>query len=178
MELRPQMHSQIEFGNETTMHADLYNACAILPAAYIRAVKLIEIYKCFCDETRLRILNLLSVSPLCVCHIQEVLGKSQVVISQHLAYLRERKLVAGQRYQNWMLYSLPTHRPVALEANLKCLQDAVQTEPVFHKDIERLEKLMGSKSVRTLLDEGCCARLSAAAKKTCSKPLAKQKTTL
>ena len=137
-------------------------------------MKLLAIYECLCDETRLRIFNLLSVSPLCVCHIQEVLRKSQVVISRHLAYLRERELVSGQRYQNWMLYSLPENRPATLDANLKCLQDAVQTEPVFRKDRERLEKLMGSKTVRTLLDEGCCARLTAAApKKPSRKPAAK-----
>jgi DNA-binding transcriptional ArsR family regulator len=127
-------------------------------------VKLLSIYKCLCDETRLRILNLLTVSPLCVCHIQSVLRKSQVVTSQHLAYLRERGLVVGTRYQNWMISSLPKDRPAALESNLKCLQDATQTEPVLKKDLERLKKIMGAKSVRTLLDEGCCAKLKAAAK--------------
>lgn len=134
-------------------------------------MKLLSLYKCLCDETRLRILNLLSVSPLCVCHIQSVLRKSQVVISQHLAYLRERDLVTGQRYQSWMLYSLPVNRPEALVANLKCLQDAMQSEPILRKDLERLEKLMGSKPVRALLDEGCCARIAASAAK---KPYRKQ----
>lgn len=127
-------------------------------------MKLLSIYKCLCDETRLRILNLLTVSPLCVCHIQAVLKKSQVVTSQHLAYLRERGLVVGQRYQNWMIYSLPEDRPEALESNLKCLQDAVQTESVLQKDLERLKKVVGTKNVRALLDDGCCARLTASAK--------------
>lgn len=133
-------------------------------------MKLLSIYKCLCDETRLRILNLLSVSPLCVCHIQSALRKSQVVISQHLAYLRERDLVTGHRYQSWMIYSLPTDRPELLDANLKCLKDAIQSEPILRKDLEKLKKLMGSKSVRSLLDEGCCARIAAAtAKKSCKK---------
>ncbi|MEI6351264.1 MAG: metalloregulator ArsR/SmtB family transcription factor [Verrucomicrobiota bacterium] len=142
-------------------------------------MKLLAIYKCLCDETRLRILNLLSVSPLCVCHIQEALRKSQVVVSRHLAYLRERELVTAQRYQNWMLYSLPADRPPTLNANLECLQDAVQTEPIFRKDRERLKKLMGAKNVQTLLDEGCCARLTASAtKKPCRKQSPNQKTIL
>ena len=121
-------------------------------------MKLISIYQCLCDETRLRILNLLAVSPLCVCHIQQVLGKSQVVSSQHLAYLRERGMAVSQRYGHWMIYSLPATRSPELEANLKCLQDCVQTEPVFKKDREKLKKLTGTKSVRTLLDEGCCVK--------------------
>ena len=121
-------------------------------------MKLIAIYQCLCDATRLRILNLLSVSPLCVCHLQKVLGKPQVVVSQHLAYLRERNMVAGQRYQHWMIYSLPLSPSPELEANLKCLQDCVQTEPVFKKDRLKLKKLMGDKSVGALLDEGCCPK--------------------
>jgi len=121
-------------------------------------VKLIAIYKCLCDETRLRILSLLAESPLCVCHIQQVLGKSQVIVSQHLSYLRDHKMVAGRRYQNWMMYSLPPSPPPELEANLKCLQDCIQTEPRFKKDRAKLKKLVGTKSVRALLEEGCCAK--------------------
>jgi ArsR family transcriptional regulator len=121
-------------------------------------MKLISIYRCFCDETRLRILSLLSESPLCVCHIQQVLGKSQVIISQHLAYMRERKMVSARRYQHWMVYSLPASPSRELEANLKCLQDCIQTEPLFKRDWTNLKKLMGTKSVSALLDEGCCAQ--------------------
>ena len=68
---------------------------------------LIEIYQCFCDRTRLRILNLLTRSPLCVCHFQDILGEPQVKISKHLAYLRSRGMVATKREQNWIIYSLP-----------------------------------------------------------------------
>jgi ArsR family transcriptional regulator len=120
-------------------------------------VRLISIYRCLCDETRLRILNLISVSPLCVCHIQKVLGKHQVTVSQHLAYLRERKMVAVQRYRNWMIYSAHPLPSPELEANLKCLQDCVASEPVFMRDRKKLARLMGDRSVRALLDEGCCA---------------------
>ena len=135
-------------------------------------MKLISIYECLCDETRLRILNLLSRSPLCVCHLQAALGKSQVVMSQHLAYLRERKLVVGQRHQNWMIYSLPEKQPRALKLNLRCLRDTPQAEPVFRRDLRRFEKLMGDKSARALLDEGCCARPAPAASR---RPAAKTK---
>ena len=126
-------------------------------------MRIVEIYKCLCDETRLRILSLLSASPLCVCYLQQILGKSQVAISQHLAYLRVRKMVAVERHHHWMVYSLPSACPEVLRANLRCLQDAVATEPVFRRDRKNLEKLMGSKTIQTLLDEGCCARLPAKA---------------
>jgi ArsR family transcriptional regulator len=102
---------------------------------------LIQIYQCFCDRTRLRILNLLTKSPLCVCHFQNILGERQVKISKHLAYLRSRGMVGTEREQNWIIYSLPEPRAAELERNLKCLQDCVQADPVFKRDTERLSKL-------------------------------------
>jgi ArsR family transcriptional regulator, arsenate/arsenite/antimonite-responsive transcriptional repressor len=102
---------------------------------------LIQIYECFCDQTRLRILHLLAQTPLCVCHFQEILCEPQVKISKHLAYLREREMVVAERQQNWMIYSLPSKRASELEANLKCLQDCVQSDSIFKRDLKALSKL-------------------------------------
>ena len=102
------------------------------------AMDLIQIYQCFCDRTRLRILNLLAKSPLCVCHFQTILGETQVKISKHLGYLRERGMVNVERDQKWMVYSLPKKRAVELETNLKCLQDCVQSDNVFAADLKKL----------------------------------------
>jgi DNA-binding transcriptional ArsR family regulator len=107
---------------------------------------LVQIYQCFCDRTRLRILNLLARSPLCVCHFQTILGEPQVKISKHLAYLRERAMVEVERDQNWIVYSLPKKRAPELEANLKCLQDCVQSDPVFTRDLKKL----------AAIQKGCC----------------------
>ena len=102
---------------------------------------LVEIYQCFCDRTRLRILHLLGQSPLCVCHFQTILDESQVKISKHLAYLRERGIVEVERDQNWMIYSLPQKRAPELETNLKCLQDCVQSDKVFGRDLKKLASI-------------------------------------
>ena len=102
---------------------------------------LIQIYECFCDRTRLRILNLLAQSPLCVCHFQEILDEPQVKISKHLGYLKEREMVVAERQQNWMIYSLSRKTAPELEANLKCLQDCVQNDPDFKRDLKALTKL-------------------------------------
>ena len=101
---------------------------------------LVQIYQCLCDPTRLRILHLLTKTPLCVCHFQEILNESQVKISKHLAYLRAKEMVTAEREQNWMIYSLPRKRDAELEKNLKCLQDCVQTDPIFKRDLRALEK--------------------------------------
>ena len=107
----------------------------------LSAMDLIQIYQCFCDRTRLRILYLLTKSPLCVCHFQDILGEPQVKISKHLAYLRGRGMVTTEREQNWIIYSLPERRADELERNLKCLQDCVQTDAVFKRDMEKLSTL-------------------------------------
>ena len=105
---------------------------------------LVKIYQCFCDRTRLRILHLLAKSPLCVCHFQGILSEPQVKISKHLAYLRKQGVVSTEREQNWIIYSLPSERPAELDRNLKCLQDCVQTDPVFKRDLQKLAKLQKS----------------------------------
>jgi len=50
-------------------------------------------------------------------------------------------MVTTKREQNWIIYSLPERRAEELERNLKCLQDCVQTEAVFKRDIANLSKL-------------------------------------
>lgn len=115
---------------------------------------LIQIYQCFCDETRLRIVNALSLGPLCVCHLQELLEEGQVKISKHLGYLRDKGLVEAERHQNWMIYSLPKRPSPELEANLRCLQDCVQSHPIFKSDLRRLEALRPKTG---WLKEVCCA---------------------
>ena len=107
-------------------------------------VKLIEVYKCLCDETRLRILHLLSHRPLCVCHFQEVLSAPQVKISKHLAYLREHALVETQREGAWIVYSLPAKPSPELTANMKCLQDCCRESAVFTADLRRMTKALAN----------------------------------
>jgi ArsR family transcriptional regulator len=104
-------------------------------------MKLVEIYQCLCDETRLRILQLLRQGPLCVCHFQTILGSPQVAISKHLAYLRAHGLVVAQRHGKWMIYQLPKTIPAELDLQLSCLQDCVQSHPVFRDDLKQLKKV-------------------------------------
>ena len=100
---------------------------------------LCQVYRCLCDVTRLRILNLLGEDALCVCHIQQILGESQVKISKHLAYLKSHHLVESERRANWMIYRISSAPNPILEENLKCLQDLSREDPVFMADIKRLQ---------------------------------------
>ena len=104
-------------------------------------MNLVQIYRCLCDETRLRILHLLKQGPLCVCHFQEILQLPQVAASKHLAYLRRTGMVEARRHEQWVIYSLPVCPGRELDLQLRCLQDCVQTEPVFRSDLRRLKAL-------------------------------------
>lgn len=105
-------------------------------------MKLIQIYECLCDETRLRILNLLSVTPLCVSHLQTVLQMTQVKMSKHLTYMKERGMVEATRCENRKLYSLSKEASAELESNMKCLQDCSKEYPIFKKDLKKLEEIL------------------------------------
>jgi len=119
-------------------------------------MELLQIYRCLCDETRLRILNLLAATPLCVCHFQDILQEPQVKISKHLAYLREHGMVETERQQNWIIYSLPAKRDAELAANLRCLQDCVQSHPVFKRDLKAAATLRARGDERSDVFSRCC----------------------
>lgn len=104
---------------------------------------LIQIYQCFCDATRLRIIHLLTKGPLCVCHFQDILEIPQTKVSQHLAYLRRKEMVETTRHNQWIIYSLPARPPVELASNLKCLQDCAPTDKRFRADLKRLKAIQG-----------------------------------
>lgn len=106
-------------------------------------MSLVRIYECLCDETRLRIVQLLTRGPLCVCHLQAVLDIPQARVSQHLAYLRDRGMVESRRRGTWMIYSLPERPGAELARHLACLQDCSVSDKRFREDLRKL-KAIGS----------------------------------
>lgn len=105
-------------------------------------MQFIQVYKCLCDELRLRILNLLKDGPLCVCHLVDILDCDQVKMSKQLRYMKELGIVAGERQAQWMVYRLadPTH-PLLAE-NLKCLQDCAGEQLCFGSDLKKRQKVI------------------------------------
>lgn len=97
-----------------------------------------NIFTALADETRLRILNLLSERELCVCDLIKVLNEPQSKISRHLAYLRRSGLVEGRKEGLWMHYRLSKHTAKLYGMLLKavcCCRSEVQE---FGKDLKLL----------------------------------------
>lgn len=102
----------------------------------------LTVYRCLCDSTRLRILNLLLEGPLCVCHLAAVLDLPQPKISRHLKALKDAGAVETERSYNWTICRISTHPNRVLEVNLQCLQDLRGEDPVFRKDLECRKKTL------------------------------------
>ncbi|NCG09056.1 MAG: metalloregulator ArsR/SmtB family transcription factor [Verrucomicrobia bacterium] len=86
-----------------------------------------EIYKALADIQRVRLLNLIEASPLCVCHLQTLLDAPQVKISKQLAYLKTLGLVEAERRGNWMIYRMAQPVPDLLTSNLQHLRDSKES---------------------------------------------------
>ena len=67
---------------------------------------LANLFKVLGDHTRVRILQALHTSELCVCNLVEVLGMSQSAISHQLRVLRTSKIVKHRKEGKNVFYSL------------------------------------------------------------------------
>jgi len=115
-----------------------------------------DLYKCLSDAQRLRILNLLSQGSLCVCHLQELLGETQVKISKQLAYLKQHSFVRATREGTWMIYELTAEGGGLLETNLEHLRSAnCQECNQLQKDLRARERML-----RKIERSGCPASVS------------------
>lgn len=67
---------------------------------------LIQIMKALGDETRLRILNLLSKSELCVCEIEQLLEINQSNASRHLNKLTTTGIIKYEKRALYVYYKM------------------------------------------------------------------------
>ncbi len=80
-----------------------------------------ELFKAFAEPVRLRILTLLAGGEVCVCHLHEALELPQSTVSRHLAYLRKRGIVVGEKRGFWVHYRLAKAQDELHRKLLGCL---------------------------------------------------------
>ena len=68
--------------------------------------KMAEIFKVMNDPTRLKIINALLLSEMCVCDIAALMEMTQPTISHHLKILRQSSLIKYRREGKVVYYSL------------------------------------------------------------------------
>ena len=77
-----------------------------LRAALMDVSGLSELFGALADETRTRILYLLSRQELCVCDLAHLLDMTLPAISHHLRLLKALRLVKGRREGKQVFYAL------------------------------------------------------------------------
>jgi len=87
-------------------------------------VALAETFKVLGDETRVRILDALSRSELCVSDIARLLGLSESAVSHQLRLLRGMRVVRARRAGRMVFYALDDQHIVGLfEHGLEHVQE-------------------------------------------------------
>ena len=87
---------------------------ALLPDA--TALSLAETFKVLGDVTRVRILDAISRTEMCVGDIAQLLGLSESAVSHQLRLLRDQRLVKPRRAGQMIFYVLDDHHIVRLFA--------------------------------------------------------------
>lgn len=64
------------------------------------------IFKAFCDENRVRILQLLQDGEKCACMLLEEMNITQPTLSHHMKILCDSGIVKGRKEGKWMHYSI------------------------------------------------------------------------
>jgi ArsR family transcriptional regulator len=103
--------------------------------------QLLQFFKALSDETRLRIMMLLTQGELCVCDLMYVLNEPQSKVSRHLAYLKHSGLTNSRRAGVWMHYWLKEPVDDVHRAQLDFLKRQLSPLPQFRMDREELLEL-------------------------------------
>ena len=65
-----------------------------------------RVFKAFCDENRLTVLQLLCTGEKCACRLQEALQIGQSTLSHHMKILAESGVVSARKEGKWTYYSI------------------------------------------------------------------------
>ncbi len=98
----------------------------------------VALFAALADRTRLRLLNLLGGSEVCVCYLVEILGQSQAKVSRHLAYLRRAGIVAARREGKWIHYRIVPPPDKATQSILLATQQIFAQDPEMQGDLCRM----------------------------------------
>ena len=87
-------------------------------------VNITSVFKALGDETRLKIIEILSCGELCACDILESFDITQPTLSYHMKILTESGLVRSRKEGSWIRYQNNTE----LISEIKLFWDTITTE--------------------------------------------------
>jgi ArsR family transcriptional regulator len=102
-----------------------------------------RVFRALGDETRVRIVALLSHGELCVCHVERALELPQPTISRHLAVLRTAGVVSARRDGTWVYYSLAAQADAHVQAMVEGVTQTFAAQRTLRADLARIKRNCG-----------------------------------
>lgn len=87
----------------------------------------VTLFHALSDETRLDLLERLTVGEHCVCELTDVMRAAQSRLSFHLKVLKEAGLIHDRREGRWMYYSISPEAIEELEEVVSTLKQAAKS---------------------------------------------------
>lgn len=107
----------------------------------MRIKKARQILKCFADDTRIRIINLLDKEPLNVTELCKIMGVAQSNVSKHLARLRLTGVVSDKREGFNVYYSLTQPENRNHRNLVNHIVRGISTVEITRHDMDRLSQI-------------------------------------
>lgn len=102
-----------------------------------------RLFRALSDETRVRIVALLTHGELCVCHLEKALAQSQPNTSRHLGILKAAGVVDSRREGGWVYYRLAPQPAPELQGVIDLVTATLGSPRVLRSDLIRLKKSCG-----------------------------------
>ena len=91
----------------------------------------VKVFKAFCDENRLKILEQLRTREKCACKLLDELHITQPTLSHHMKLLCDADIVQGRKEGKWVHYSI---NPEGTKRAQKILEQLVTLNNVDEQD--------------------------------------------
>lgn len=102
-----------------------------------------KLFRALGDETRLRIVALLSHGELCVCHLEKALGLTQPNASRALGILKNAGILDSRRDGTWVYYKICEQQSERVATMLATLTRSFGAERALRTDHAKLRKSCG-----------------------------------
>lgn len=96
-----------------------------------------KVFKAFCDETRLMVLEFLQSGEKCACILLEKVNVGQSTLSHHMKILVESGVVSARRDGKWTYYSISSGGSRYAESLIRQLTTV--TDKVENEEMRRCE---------------------------------------
>jgi DNA-binding transcriptional ArsR family regulator len=118
---------------------------------------LVKCFKTLGDSNRLRIIEILLRSDLCVGALAKLLGLSEPALSQHLKLLREAGLVRGEKRGYWTHYSVEKDALRQIGKELSEMTDVLQPYETLCWKSAAISEISPKRKARDMCND-CCQK--------------------